>query len=60
MECYITYSIKGFLAFNNENKLIAEELFPENEIINRLAEIEEKQIVDEEAKIIEKVSKDYD
>lgn len=60
MECYITYSIKGFLAFNSENELICERLFPEDEIINRLAEIAEKQIVPEELEIIEEVSKDYD
>ena len=39
MECYITYCVKGFFAFNGENELICEHLFPENEIINRLAEI---------------------
>ena len=60
MQCYITYSIKGFLAFNSENELICEKLFPEDEIINRLAEIAEKQIVAEEIEIIEEVSKDYD
>ena len=60
MQCYITYSIKGFLAFNSENELICEKLFPEDEIINRLAEIAEKQIVAEEIEIIEAVSKDYD
>ena len=60
MQCYITYSIKGFLAFNSENELICEKLFPEDEIINRLAEIAEKQIVAEELEIIEEVSKDYD
>src|SRR5574344_2187734 len=60
MECYITYSVKGFLAFNNENELICEKLFPEDEIINRLAEINDKNIVKEEIEIIEEVSKDYD
>ncbi len=60
MQCYITYSIKGFLAFNDENELICEKLFPEDEIINRLAEITEKQVVAEELEIIEEVSKDYD
>ena len=34
MECYITYCIKGFLAFNSDNELICEKPFPENEIIN--------------------------
>ena len=60
MQCYITYSIKGFLAFNSDNELICEKPFPENEIINRLAQIAEKQIVAEEQEIIEEVSKDYD
>ncbi|MDO5823917.1 NOP5/NOP56 family protein [Methanobrevibacter sp.] len=60
MECYITYSVKGFLAFNSENELISEKLFPEDEIINRLAEINDKKIVKEELEIIEEVSKEYD
>ena len=60
MQCYITYSIKGFLAFNEENELICEKLFPEDEIINRLAQIAEKQVVAEELEIINEVSKDYD
>ncbi len=59
MECYITYCVKGFLAFNNENELIAEKLFPEDEILNRLADIDDKKIVAEEMEIIEEVSKDY-
>ena len=60
MQAYITYSIKGFLAFNSKNELICEKLFPEEEIINRLAQISEKQIVAEELDIIEEVSNDYD
>lgn len=60
MQCYITYSIKGFFAFNDENELICKKLFPEDEIINRLADIAEKQIISEELEIIEEVSKDYD
>ena len=60
MECYITYCVKGFFAFNSENELICEKLFPEDEIINRLAEINDKQIVKEELEIIEEVSKDFD
>ena len=28
MECYITYCIKGFLAFNEDFELIAKKLFP--------------------------------
>ena len=57
MECYITYCVKGFLAFDSENNLISEKLFPKDEIINRLAEINDKKIVKEELEIIEEVSK---
>lgn len=60
MECYITYCVKGFLAFNSENELIAKELFPTEEIIQRLTEINDKKIVKEELDIIEEVSKDFD
>ena len=47
MECYITYCIKGFFAFDSDNELITKKLFPQNEIIERLAEIDNKQIVKE-------------
>ncbi|WP_432645061.1 NOP5/NOP56 family protein [Methanobrevibacter sp.] len=60
MECYITYSVKGFLAFNSENEIISEKLFPEDKIIDRLAEINDKKIVKEELEIIEEVSANYD
>jgi nucleolar protein 56 len=60
MECYITYCVKGFFAFNSENEIICEKLFPENEIINRLAEIDDKKIVKEELEIIDEVGKLYD
>ena len=60
MECYITYSVNGFYAFNSENKLIAKKLFQETEIINRLIEIDDKKIPLEEEELICEVSKDYD
>ena len=60
MECYITYCVKGYFAFNSENELISQKLFPDDEIINRLAEINDKQIVEEELEIIDEVSNDYD
>ncbi len=59
MECYITYCIKGFFAFNGENELIAKKLFPEDEIINRLIVIENKEIAPEELDIINEVSEKY-
>ncbi|WP_407413108.1 NOP5/NOP56 family protein [Methanobrevibacter sp.] len=60
MECYITYCVKGFFAFNSQNELIIKKLFPEDEIVNRLAQIDEKEIVGEESEIIEELSTDYD
>ncbi|MBQ6511341.1 NOP5/NOP56 family protein [Methanobrevibacter sp.] len=60
MECYITYCIKGYLAFNEDNEIIAKKLFPEDEIVQRFADINDKKIVKEELEIIEEVSKDYD
>lgn len=60
MECYITYCVKGFFAFNSQNELIIKKLFPKDEIINRLAQIDEKEIVKEESEIIEELSNDYD
>ena len=39
MECYVTYSVKGFYAFNENNELIAEKLFKETEILQKLIEI---------------------
>ena len=60
MQCYITYSIKGFLAFNEENELICEKSFPKNEIIQRLADINDKKIVKEELDIINEVIADFD
>ena len=60
MECYITYCVKGFFSFDSENELISKKLFPDDEIISRLADIDDKQIVKEEKEIIEEVSKEYD
>ena len=60
MECYVTYSVKGFYAFNENNELIAEKLFEETEILQKLIEIDNKEIPQEEIELIEELSKDYD
>lgn len=60
MECYITYCVNGFYAFDSENKLILKKLFPESEKINRLADVNDKKIVAEEMEMIEELTKDYD
>ena len=59
MECYVTYTVKGYYAFNSQNQLICEKLFPESEIFNRLIDIEEGEITPEEEKIIEELSKKF-
>ena len=60
MECYITYCVKGFFAFTQDNELICKKLFPENETIDRLIEINDKKIVKEESEIISEVCETYD
>lgn len=60
MECYISYCVKGFFAFNSENELITKKLFPETEIVNRLIELDDKKIVKEETEIINEVLERYD
>ena len=60
MECYVTYSIKGFYAFNENNELIAEKLFKETEILQKLIEIDNKEIPTEESELIEELSPNYD
>ena len=60
MECYITYCVKGFFAFDGKNELISKKLFPDDEIISRMIEIDDKQIVKEEKELIEEMSEDYD
>ncbi len=48
MECYITYCIKGFLAFSEDFELITQKLFPKESIVTALMEIENKKIVSQE------------
>ena len=60
MECYVTYSIKGFYAFNENNELIEERLFDEDEILEKLIEIDNKEIPAEESELISCLEEDYD
>jgi len=60
MDCYVTYCIKGFYAFNDNNELISSKLFNEDEIYDKLIEIDEKKIPLEEKLIIEELSRDYE
>ncbi|MBR6023454.1 MAG: ATP-binding protein [Methanobrevibacter sp.] len=60
MECYVTYCVKGFYAFNENNELIAEKLFKEDEILEKLIEIDNKEIPTEESELINELSKSYE
>ena len=60
MECYITYSIKGFYAFNDSKELIAKKLFDEDEVLQKLIEIDNKEIPTEEIELINELSENYD
>lgn len=59
MDCYITYCIVGFLAFDENQKLIRYKLFPNRERASKLMKIENKEVVDEEKDIINEVSSNY-
>ena len=60
MQCYVTYCVKGFYAFNENNELIAERLFKEEEILQKLIEIDNKEIPIEESELINELSKNYE
>ena len=60
MECYVTYSVKGFYAFDENNEQICEKLFDKDEIIQKLIEIDNKEIPTEENEIIDELSETYD
>ena len=59
MECYVTYSIKGFYAFNENNELIGEKLFKEEEILQKIIEIDNKEILPAKTELIEELSQNY-
>lgn len=60
MECYITYFIGGFLAFNTNQELIAYKPFKKDEIISKLISLENKEIVAEEIELIKEIKNDFD
>lgn len=60
MELYITHCIAGFLGFNNELKLIDYELFTADNIIDKLIKIENREVLDEEIKLIERNLNKYE
>ncbi len=60
MDCYITYFIGGFLAFNSNQDLITHKPFKKDEIVLKLISLENKEIVDEEIEILNEVKNDFD
>lgn len=55
MELYITHCVAGFLAFNDDLEIIDYELFDEN-VVNTLIKIENREVVSEELNLIERNS----
>lgn len=60
MDCYVTYFIGGFLAFNENKELIKTKPFPKDEIISRLILLENKEFVCEETEIIEELENEFE
>ncbi len=60
MELYITHCIAGFLGFNGELELIDYELFTDDTIIDRLIRIENREVLDEEIRLIERNLNNYE
>ncbi|OWT33088.1 ATP-binding protein [Methanobrevibacter sp. 87.7] len=60
MKIYITNCIAGYLCFNNNFELIDYILFKEEDIVNKLIEIEKNNITSEEREIISHIDDSYD
>lgn len=60
MESYIIKCIAGIIAINEDYSIEDYKLFDEYEIISKLTKIENKEILDEEIELINKISSKYD
>lgn len=60
MDCYISYFIEGFIAFNEDLDLIAFNKFPADERVSRMISIDNREFVEEETAIIEELQDSYD
>ena len=58
MEFYITQSIAGFIAFNQDFQIVKYKLFNEEDIVSNLIKIEENEILNEEIELISELSCD--
>lgn len=59
MKCYITTTSFGFIATNPDNKIIDYQLFG-NKQVEKLQEIEKKQLLTEEVALIQNISESYE
>lgn len=60
MDCYVTYFIGGFIAFNADEEVIKTKPFPNEKIVSKIISLENKEPVSEEIEIIEELEKDFD
>ena len=56
MEFYITQCIAGFIAFDEDLQMVECKLFKEDEIVSKLIEIEENELLEEEIDLINELS----
>lgn len=60
MECYITYCIGGFIAFDENKNLISLKAFPKDDRINKFISNENNEFLTEEEELINEIGNDYD
>lgn len=60
MDCYISYFIEGFIAFNEDFDLIAFNRFSKDERVLKIIDLDKKEFVDEEIAIIEELQDKYE
>ncbi len=60
MDCYVTYFIGGFIAFNADEEVIKIKPFPNDKIVSKIISLENKKVVSEEIEIIEELEKNFD
>lgn len=60
MDCYVTYFIGGFIAFNADEEVIKIKPFPNDKIVSKIISLENKKLVSEEIEIIEELEKNFD
>lgn len=60
MDCYITYFIEGFIAFNEDLQVIAFNKFSPDKRALNIIQLEKKEFIPEEIAIIEQLQEEYE